>query len=218
MKDESNAAAGLRPLAQGRVADRVVAEIRDYITANDLQPGHRLPPERVFIERLGVGRSSLREAWRSSAGAIFDATEEHALRNLVETRLGVELAATIAATMRASEEDLDQLHEFLETQARALEDDPDYEWEPLAFELALVEMSGNTWLHDIEVMLHGAWLELSAGLRSSVGRHREWLSEHRAILASVRSRNVAQAQRLIIAHLSLERFEQDLRSRSKNAH
>ncbi|HEX5405585.1 MAG TPA: GntR family transcriptional regulator, partial [Pseudonocardiaceae bacterium] len=226
MKDEPNAAAGprpvgagLRPLAQGRVADRVVAEIRDYITANDLQPGHRLPPERVFIERLGVGRSSLREAlrvlattglievrhgdgmyvsaaqeaWRSSAAAIFDATEEHALRNLVETRLGVELAATIAATMRATDEDLDQLHEFLETQARALEDDPDYEWEPLAFELALIEMSGNTWLYDIEVMLHGAWLELSAGLRSSVGRQREWLSEQRAILASVRSRNVAQA-------------------------
>lgn len=233
---------GLRPLSQGRVAERVVAEIRSFITTNELQPGHRLPPERVFIERLGVGRSSLREAlrvlttiglievrhgdgmyvaappetWTSSAAAIFDATEEHALRNLVETRLGVELAATIAATMRASDEDLEQLHQVLEAEGARREHQPDYEWEPLAFELALVELSGNTWLYDIEVMLRDAWLQLSGGLRASVGRHREWLSEHRAILASVRSRNVAQAQRLITAHLNLERFEQDLQARPRN--
>lgn len=234
---------GLHSVAQGRVAERVVTEIRAYITANGLQPGHKLPPERVFIERLGVGRSSLREAlrvlttiglievrhgdgmyvsatpdaWNSSAAAIFDATEEHALRNLIETRLGVELAATIAATTRATDEDLDQLQLFLDTEGRRREEDPDYEWEPLAFELALVEMTGNTWLYDIEVMLRDAWLELSGGLRSSIGRHREWLSEHRAILASVRSRNSAQAQRLIIAHLNLERFEQDLRTRPKSS-
>jgi len=233
---------GLRSITQGRVAERVVAEIRSYITTNQLLPGHRLPPERVFIERLGVGRSSLREAlrvlttiglievrhgdgmyvaappetWTSSAAAIFDATEEHALRNLVETRLGVELSATIAATMRASDEDLEQLHQVLEAEGARREDRPDYEWEPLAFELALVELSGNTWLYDIEVMLRDAWLQLSGGLRSSVGRHREWLSEHRAILASVRSRNIAQAQRLITAHLNLERFEHDLQARPRN--
>ena len=31
-----------------------------------------------------------------------------------------------------------------------------------------------------------------------------------AIVASMRSRNVTQAQRLVMAHLSLERFEEDL--------
>ncbi|HKN97681.1 MAG TPA: GntR family transcriptional regulator [Pseudonocardiaceae bacterium] len=228
-----------RPAVRGRVTERIVTEIRAYITANELRPGHRLPPERVFIDQLGVSRSSLREAlrvlatiglievrhgdgmyvaaqpeaWQPSPAAIFDATEQDALRNLVETRLGVELAATIAATARVADEDLDQLQRYLDEQSRRLEADPDHEWEPLAFELALVELTGNGWLHDIEVMLRDAWLELSGGLRSSVGRHREWLSEHHAILASVRSRNAAQAQRLVIAHLNLERFEHDLRSR-----
>jgi GntR family transcriptional repressor for pyruvate dehydrogenase complex len=231
----------LHPIQNGRVAERVVAEIRSYITDNDLRPGHKLPPERVFIEQLAVGRSSLREAlrvlttiglievrhgdgmyvsaapeaWVSSSAAIFDATEENALRNLVETRLGVELAATLAAISRASDEDLDQLERDLDAEARRCLSDAHYEWEPLGFELALVEMSGNGWLYDIEIMLRDAWRELSGGLRSSVGRHREWLSEHRAILASVRSRNVTQAQRLIIAHLNLERFESDLQARTK---
>jgi Transcriptional regulators len=90
-------------------------------------------------------------------------------------------------------------------------------WEPLAFELAVAEMSGNSWLSEVELMLRDAWVALSAGLRETVGRHGEWLAEHRAILASMRSRNVAQAQRLVVAHLSLERFEDDLQSRGSRS-
>jgi len=233
--------ADVGPLGHARVAERVVAAIRSYIEDNELQSGDKLPPERVFIERFGVSRSSLREALRvlstmgvievrrgdgmyvsepaeqgsGSVGALFDATEENALVNLVETRLGIELAATIAATQRASDEDLEQLQRFLDEQERQIAGDAEYEWEPLAFELAVVEMTGNSWLHDIEIMLRDAWRSLSGDLRASVRHQDEWLSEHRAILASMRSRNVAQAQRLVIAHLSLERFEDDLKSRGK---
>ena len=55
-----------------------------------------------------------------------------------------------------------------------------------------------------------SWRSLSKDLRSTVGRYHEWHAEHAAILASIRSGNVAQAQRLVVAHLSLERFEEDL--------
>jgi len=144
--------------------------------------------------------------------AIFDATEQNALRNLVETRFGVELAAVTAATQRASDEDLLGLQRFLDEQERQLAVDPNFTWEPLGFELLVVELSSNGWLYEIELMLRDAWLSLSTGLRTSVGRHTEWLAEHRAIVASMRSRNVTQAQRLVMAHLSLERFEDDLAS------
>ena len=235
--------ADVGPLGHTRVAERVVAAIRSYIDDNRLQRGDKLPPERVFIERLGVSRSSLREAlrvlsttglidvrrgdgmyvaappegWSGSSRALFDATEENALVNLVETRLGIELAATIAATERASDEDLEQLKRFLDEQERQVAGDPDYEWEPLAFELAVVEMTGNTWLYSVEVMLRDAWRSLSGDLRESVRHRDEWLSEHRAILASMRARNVGQAQRLVIAHLNLERFQEDLKFRGTGA-
>jgi GntR family transcriptional repressor for pyruvate dehydrogenase complex len=218
----------------------VVEALQRHISDNQLKPGDRLPPERVFLEQLGVSRSSLREAVRvlSTLGAVdvrhgdgmfvgagpdptvaapmFDPTEVHALRNLVETRLGIELAAVTAAVDRASDEDLERLQHMVEEDERRLADDPDYAWEPLGFELALIEMSGNTWLYELELMLRDAWLQLSGGLRANVGRYGEWLNEHRAILASIRSRNVAQAQRLVMAHLSLERFEEDLRSPGKH--
>jgi GntR family transcriptional repressor for pyruvate dehydrogenase complex len=223
------------PGQAGGVAGRVVIAIRDYIDDNGLTTGAKLPPERVFMELLGVGRSSLREALRvlSAVGtidvrhgdgmyvaaspqqqanpkALFDATEQHALRNLVETRLGIELAAVTAATLRADDEDFAALQQLLDDQERRLHEQPTFVWEPLGFELAVVEVSGNSWLYEVELMLRDAWMALSSGLRASVGRHEEWLTEHRAIIASMRSRNVLQAQRLVMAHLSLERFEADL--------
>jgi GntR family transcriptional repressor for pyruvate dehydrogenase complex len=229
----------LRPAGTGRVAERVIDEICAYIDSHGLTNGDKLPQERVVIELFGVSRSSLREALRvlSTVGiidvrhgdgmyvaattpavrnqrALFDATEQHALRNLVETRLGIELAAVTAATRRASDDDLASLQRMLDEQESQMSQDPDFTWEPLGFELAVVELSGNSWLYDVEVMLRESWLALSSGLRSSVGRHEEWHTEHRAIVASMRSRNVMQAQRLVMAHLSLERFEEDLASRS----
>lgn len=223
----------------GRVADRAAAEIRRYIEVNGLEAGHKLPPERIFIEQLGVSRSSVREAirvlstlglievrhgdgtyvtqapddWATSEVRWFDATEEHALRNLIETRLGIELAMVAAAVSRATDEDFDRLEEIIDAHEAALRDDAGYAWEPLTFELALAEICGNSWLYEIEVKLQDAWRSLSGGLRSSVGRHTEWNSEHRAILASLRSRNTSQAQRLVMSHVNLERFEEDLRLR-----
>lgn len=218
------------------VTERVVEELRSYIAENGFEPGHKLPPERIFLTRLGVSRSTLREAlrvlatlglidvrhgdgmyvaaaadvWRASPNAIFDATEEHALRNLVETRLGIEMAAVTVAAQRATDDDLKGLQAFVDAQERGLE--KGRAWAPLGFELAFVEITGNSWLYEVEVQLRDAWLSLSTGLRASVGRYEEWLAEHRAIVASIRARNPIQAQRLVAAHLSLERFDDDLRT------
>lgn len=218
------------------VTERVVTELKAYITDNAIHPGSKLPAERVFLEQLGVSRSSLREAvrvlstlglievrhgdgmyvsaspetWNASSARLFDTTEKLALRNLVETRLGIEIAAVTVAAQRASEEDLDRLQEFVDEQARHL--GVDRAWEPLGFELAVVEVTGNTWLYEVETQLRDAWLSLSRGMRGSIARYEEWLNEHRAIVASIRARNPIQAQRLVMVHLSLERLEGDLRS------
>jgi GntR family transcriptional regulator, transcriptional repressor for pyruvate dehydrogenase complex len=239
--DEPAPRTTLRSVGRERLADRVAAEIREYIRANELRPGDRLAPERVLMRELGVGRSSVREALRAlsalglievrqgdgmyvrapvdgppRAEALFDVRERHALRNLVETRLGIEFAAVTAAATRSSEEDLARLQAVLDQQAIDLAG-ADYDWEPLAFELAVVELTGNSWLYDIEVKLAEAWRSLSGDLRATIGRHHEWHAEHNAILASIRNGNVTQAQRLVIAHLSLDRVEEDLAARAKPA-
>lgn len=224
------------------VTDRVVHEIYTYIDVNKLVPGQKLPPERYFIEELKVSRSSVREAMRilstlalvevrhgdgtyvtapttileSSTRAIFDATEENALRNLLETRFGIETAMINAVIQRASEADFDRLEKLLDQQRQELEKNSAYVWEPLEFELALIEITGNNWLYEIELMLRKAWQSLSQGIKADVGRYAEWHLEHRAILASLRSHNAVKAQQLIRAHLDFARFESDLRKIRRN--
>lgn len=44
---------------------QIVTELREIIRVEGIEPGGKLPSERVLAERLGVGRSSVREALRS---------------------------------------------------------------------------------------------------------------------------------------------------------
>lgn len=229
----------LGPSERIRLPERIVEEIRRFIEESGLAPGTRLPGERQLMERLGVGRSSLREALRvlSTLGlvevrhgdgmyvarpprqfipgtrALFDATEENALRDLVEARLGVELIAAGLAAERGTEEDFARLETFLDEQEAEVERSPDFAWRPLGFELAVAEITGNPLLLEFEQELAELWKALSPSLLVSVGHYREWFAEHRAILASMRSRNVAQVRRLVMAHVNADRFEQDIRRR-----
>lgn len=44
------------------VTDEAILKIKDMIVSGELSPGDRLPPEQQLSERLGLSRSSLREA------------------------------------------------------------------------------------------------------------------------------------------------------------
>jgi len=48
-----------------RVFEEVTAQIRQMIVSGQLKPGHRLPAERELAGKLGVSRSSVREALRA---------------------------------------------------------------------------------------------------------------------------------------------------------
>ncbi len=53
-----------RPVKQVKIADQVVGELQDWLRNGELTPGMRLPPERELAARLGVSRTSLRDALR----------------------------------------------------------------------------------------------------------------------------------------------------------
>src|SRR5690349_12401506 len=44
------------------VTDEAISKIKDMIVRGELTPGSRLPPEKDLAERLGLSRSSMREA------------------------------------------------------------------------------------------------------------------------------------------------------------
>lgn len=52
----------LRPLARPRLYEQVVARLREYVQGEGLRAGDRMPPERDLADRLGVSRTSVRQA------------------------------------------------------------------------------------------------------------------------------------------------------------
>lgn len=75
-----------------RTADAAAAAIRLRIHLGELQPGARLPAERVFAERLGVSRASLREAIKILQGEGYLRVDWSARCNIVcETQQTVEI-------------------------------------------------------------------------------------------------------------------------------
>ncbi len=55
----------LTALPRERLIDRATEAIKDYIIANGLQSGDRLPTEQELAQRLGVSRNVIRQALAS---------------------------------------------------------------------------------------------------------------------------------------------------------
>lgn len=145
----------LKPIAKKTsIVEDVIREISDYILEGIMQgrikKGDQIPSERELAERLGVGRSSLREAIkvlimlgllevRSGQGTfITDGTSDFyaaplawgiiigdkSIAELVEARLLLDSEATYLAAQRASSEDLREIEAaFKSMQAAAREGD-----------------------------------------------------------------------------------------------
>ncbi|MEK9199103.1 FadR/GntR family transcriptional regulator [Ureibacillus sp. 179-F W5.1 NHS] len=85
----------------------IVKQLRELIKHEGIQPGEKLPSERVLSERLNVGRSSVREALRSLE-----------LLGLIETRHG---GGTFLASIHSNQL-VEILASFILQENKAVED------------------------------------------------------------------------------------------------
>ena len=137
-------------LRRERVSESVANQIRQAIFSGQLEPGHKLPPEREMAEQFETSRVALREALRAleqegmieikrgSGGGAFVADFDRALRALAESlntvvKLGqaksghlteirsmLEPVMARTAAVRATEEDLNALRAVVEAQEEEL--------------------------------------------------------------------------------------------------
>ncbi|RME34565.1 MAG: FadR family transcriptional regulator, partial [Deltaproteobacteria bacterium] len=64
MSKSNNLLDNFREIEIESPVDKIIRQIRDLISGGHLKPGDRLPPERQLAEKLGVGRTHVREAIR----------------------------------------------------------------------------------------------------------------------------------------------------------
>ena len=138
----------LQKVAQVRIFEQAVEQIRHQILNGFLSPGQKLPTEHELSKQLNVGRSSVREALRvlESEGlvdvrrgsGIFVAEQpaqkqpgeysvhwlqqrEEALEQVLEVRESIESLAAGLAAVRASNEAISKLSEIIEIQSSQIE-------------------------------------------------------------------------------------------------
>lgn len=126
------------------VVNNIIAKIRDYMTYKNLEPGDKLPSERMLSERFEVSRNAVREAIQklefygilnsipqsgtfvanigviAMNGIIEDILklEESDFKSLVETRILLELKTVRLAATRRTEEDLVKMKAALDAYHR----------------------------------------------------------------------------------------------------
>jgi GntR family transcriptional regulator, sialic acid-inducible nan operon repressor len=153
----------------GEVFDRLLARIKQ----GEFPPGSHLPSERELMERLGVGRPSVREALQelermgfvtivhgegarvqslsvhevigkmSEAVLFMLANTEDMLEHLKEARLMFEVAMARLAAQRATKADIERLRVALEKHRASLDDPQSFLETDLEFHTAIAAASHN---------------------------------------------------------------------------
>lgn len=159
--------------------DKIIRQIRTLITSGQLNPGDRLPSERMLAERFGVGRSYVRDAIRklefygilktlpqsgtlvagigitALEGLITDVLEieKSDFASLVETRVFLEVKAASLAAQRRTADDIIYLKNSLEDYEAKIKQEGIAVEEDLLFHLKIAEASRNKVLKSLMLII-----------------------------------------------------------------
>jgi GntR family transcriptional repressor for pyruvate dehydrogenase complex len=211
------------------VTDEAILKIKDMIISGELSPGGRLPPEKELGERLGLSRSSLREAVkalevirvldvRRGDGTYVTSLEPHLLQEAMSFVVDLHDDASVLdifAVRRILEPNAVSLAaahmtpEIAERQSGMVDavdgstSVEDLVAHDLEFHRAIVDAAGNAYLSS-----------LIDGLSSQTIRARVWrgltqensvartLAEHRSIVDALARGDAELAQALTTVHIS----------------
>jgi GntR family transcriptional regulator, transcriptional repressor for pyruvate dehydrogenase complex len=158
---------------------KLISQIGNLITKKHLQPGDKLPAERILAEKFGVSRRSVRVAILKleSYGILISMPQSGTFvanigpiamngmiedilnlglpnfKSLVETRIMLELKAVRLAALRRTDEDLKKIKEALDAHKIKLLSGQDAVQEDLLFHLAIAKASGNVTMNQIMIAI-----------------------------------------------------------------
>lgn len=161
------------------IQNTIIAAIRDLINYKNLEPGEKLPSERMLSEKLGVSRSNIRGAIQTLEyygilksipqsgtfvanigvtamnGMIEDIIrlEDPDFKSLVETRILLELKTARLAAIRRTKKDLQSMRSALDAYKAQVLKGEDAVQEDLLFHLAIAQASGNSTMNRLMLII-----------------------------------------------------------------
>lgn len=218
----------LQPVRRSRLYEQVIARVRDHIDLEGLAPGDRLAPEREMAERLGVSRTSLRQAITALevmglvevrhgdgvfitqppgdvlphlAAALAGVHEQ--LPAIMEMREAIEVQTARLAALRADDTVLAELEAALDAMHASLADLDGCAAADRRFHDGIVAAAGNPLLAELWHHVDGP---IDATRRASLarpGRPAASLRAHRRILQAIARGDASGAARAMRAHLEV---------------
>lgn len=210
-----------------RLYETIIEQIKQMVDRGEIQPGDKFPSERELMEKLGVSRAVLREAFRvlESRGLVESkpgggrylrkvsgfqlngstsmALERFALVDVVEAREIVEVKVARLAAERATDQEIENLlalnEEFHGNKKNLVEyREKDRD---LAFHMALAEMAHNFMLREMVSLM----LSLTKDLREkAILDYDDWIvlcEQHSDIVRAIVGRNGDDAAYKMSLHM-----------------
>ena len=211
------------------LTDEAIEQIKAMIAAGELRPGDRLPPEKELSERLGLSRSSLREAVKAleairvlavrrgdgtyvtslrpevllgALSFVADVQQDGSVLEMLAVRRILEPEAAALATGRATGDDVARLRGLLAQVGEQTSVD-DLVAHDLVFHRSLCGLSGNDYLSSLLDTLSGRTLRARVwrGLTQD-GAVERTLTEHRAIVDAVEAGDPDLVRAQVTVHVS----------------
>lgn len=215
----------LRPVRRASLYEGVLDRIREYIQAEGLRKGDKLPSERDLAEQVGASRPTVKQALvvlevqglvetRHGGGSFLlrdDAAVESLptllarkdrLPHVMDARMALESKLAELAAERRSEADLAAMEQALADMASAVGQDGDANPGDKNFHGAVAAAARNPilvrFLHEIDIEVSESRAE---SLRQR-GRPAQSLRQHRRILDAIRAGNPRDARAAMERHLA----------------
>src|SRR5207249_12011936 len=224
----SSIARGFETVRKVRRYEQVAEQIRRMISEGALKPGDLLPPERELVAKLGVGRSSNRDAVRTlEVMGILEPRQGHGtvVRDLSTDALVVPLASVLTrkremvaelldvrrilepalaarAARNASDDEIAELEEILRRQEQKLQRGEPAIEEDSQFHYALALAARNSVLQRVLDVLMDLLRESRTRSLQVPGRLERSYAGHRRILRAIKRRDAKAAEKAVKQHLS----------------
>jgi DNA-binding FadR family transcriptional regulator len=212
------------PVRSQTAFEETVDRLGTAIKLGLLPPGSRLPAERELCARMGIARSTLRQALtaltqsghvfatRGRGGGTFVSDpqppavppSERVLaewREVCDQRLAVELGVAVLAAERAEPQALAAIDEVMEALDDALEDFAAYRRADVRLHVALAEAAGSPRLVRAQTEVQGAMTDLIAYIAHPPEVLASSNTQHRRLLAAVREGDSMRAAKVMAEHL-----------------
>src|ERR1700761_3374802 len=204
------------PVRSQTAFEETVDRLGTAIKLGLLAPGSQLPAERELCTRLGIARSTLRQALtalsqsghvvatRGRGGGTFvsdpqppaDPPSAEMLSEWRETcdrRLAIELGVAVLAAERAGPEAIAGLEEVAVALDDSLEDFTAYRQADIRLHVGLAEAAGSTWLVRAMTEVQGAMTDLIAYIAHPPEVLASSNAQHRRLLSAIREGDATRA-------------------------